>query len=298
MIIAPFRAFVNKNKSHLKKSVINDIVFCFWVCYNKNITKQKEKTMNDLSLLESKLTPYTKGIVVVKSQTASTNDDAKALALSGAPHGSVVVSLSQTNGRGRLGRVFSSENGGLYFSFIVKGNLPQNPALLTITSAVATAEAIEELTHLSVGIKWVNDLWLQGKKCCGILAEGIYDGVSPRPIGAVVGIGINLSNPLPEELSAIATSLSDLGKSVSVEQMAVALLKKLTLYFEGEPILPISAYRRRSVLSGKTVMVHTPTESYQAKVLQITDDGGLMVEKDGCPLVLSAGEVTLHTQEK
>lgn len=250
--------------------------------------------MTTLSTIASALRDAGGGKVILKSKTASTNDDAKALALQGAPHGSLVAALSQTQGRGRLGRGFSSKKGGLYLSFLVRGTAATDPAKLTLTAAVAAARAIESLTPLSVGIKWVNDLHIAGKKCCGILVEGVYDGLSTMPVGAVVGIGINLSNPLPKELKDIATSLKSQGATVSFSEMAVALTKALVASFEENAPFPIEEYRRRSVLTGKTVTVHTPNESYEAKVEGIADDGGLLVSCQGNTRVLSAGEVTLH----
>ena len=254
--------------------------------------------MTTLTTIASTLHDVSGGKVIVKSKTASTNDDAKVLALQGAPHGSLAVALSQTKGRGRLGRSFSSKSGGLYLSFLVKGTAATDPAKLTLTAAVATARAIESLTSLSVGIKWVNDLHIHGKKCCGILVEGVYDGVSPLPVGAVVGIGINLSNPLPKELREIASSLKDEGASVAFLDMAVALTKELIASFEENAPFPIEEYRRRSVLTGKTVTVHSIDESYQAQVRGIDDDGSLLVLYQGETRRLSAGEVTLHQDPK
>lgn len=251
--------------------------------------------MTSLSSLTQKLAEQTKGKAIIHRKTASTNDDAKTLALSGAPHGTVVIALSQTKGRGRLGRVFSSKRGGLYLSFLVRNQHKADPVKLTLTAAVATARAIEGLTDLSVGIKWVNDLHIQGKKCCGILVEGVYDGVSPLPVAAVVGIGINLSNPLPKELEQIATSLQKEGAPVAHSDMAEALIKELAEGFAENAPFPIKEYRLRSVTVGKTVTVHTPSESYDAKAIGILDDGSLLVEAKGEERILCAGEVTLHS---
>ena len=254
--------------------------------------------MTTLSTIASALCDISGGKVILKSKTASTNDDAKVLALKGAPHGSLAVALAQTKGRGRLGRGFSSKKGGLYLSFLVRGSAATDPAKLTLTAAVATARAIESLAPLSVGIKWVNDLHIAGKKCCGILVEGVYDGLSTMPVGAVVGIGINLSNPLPKELTDIATSLKNQGATVSFSEMAVALTKELIASFEENAPFPIEEYRRRSVLTGKTVTVHSVDESYQAQVQGIDDDGSLLVLYQGETRRLSAGEVTLHQDPK
>ena len=252
--------------------------------------------MQNLLQIEAALQSVAEGRVTVLPETDSTNNNAKTLALSGAPNGSVVLALSQTSGRGRLGRAFSSQEGGLYFSFIVKGSKAQNPAHLTVCAAIAAAHAIESLCSLSVGIKWVNDLHINGKKCAGILVEGVYDGEHPLPVAAVVGIGINVSNPLPPEFTSIATSLAKEGAEVSLTDLAKALTTALTSALQ-DPQCPIEEYRRRSVLLKKTVLVHTPIESYPALVLGITDEGALRVKRGEKEVILQAGEVTLHNPQ-
>lgn len=148
----------------------------------------------------------------------STNDKAKELAAKGAPHGTVIIAGSQTNGRGRMGRSFYSPSGtGLYMSIILRPDISAELATcLTAVSAVAVHKTLYSLFNKETEIKWVNDLLLDSKKVCGILAEGAplrsVSNTSPNAFAAieyiVIGIGINLSDSgFPSELAGIAGSL-------------------------------------------------------------------------------------------
>ena len=148
--------------------------------------------------------------VEVHASLGSTNDRAKALALSGAPEGSLVVALTQTAGRGQQGRSFYSPAGtGAYMSLVLRPRTLTAPEDVTIAAAVAVARAAEALSARPTQIKWVNDVYLGGKKICGILTEG---GAAPDGSPwAVVGIGVNLLPPtggFPEELRDIAGAVT------------------------------------------------------------------------------------------
>ena len=233
--------------------------------------------------------------MTVLSSTCSTNDDLKKLALEGAPHGTVVMALSQSQGRGRLGRVFSSEEGGVYVSYLVRNPLSHDAVHLTVSAAVAAARALEYVSGVCVGIKWVNDLFFYGKKCGGILVEGVYDGESPSLACAVIGIGINLYNPLPEELKNIAISVKEAGGNwENGAILAAQLVKELGKLTQIDAPLPIEEYRARSILIGKKVDVVTPCTTYEAEVISILDDASLKVRvATGEEIRLGAGEVRL-----
>ena len=125
----------------------------------------------------------------------STNQTAKQLALEGAAHGTLVLAGHQTAGRGRKGRVFESPAGkGVYLSLVLRVSVPASEALaVTISAAVAVARAVKALCGLELGIKWVNDLYYQGKKVCGILTEAGTSVESGQLEWLVVGIGLNLT---------------------------------------------------------------------------------------------------------
>ncbi len=134
----------------------------------------------------------------------STNTTAKEMILSGVREG-VIVAEKQTAGRGRLGRSFFSEN-GLFMSIILAPEkIPFSPSFLTSAAAVAVCRTLRE-SGLNIGIKWVNDLYYQNKKVCGILTEAVSSG--SHILGYVIGIGLNLGTPdFPAELAEIATSI-------------------------------------------------------------------------------------------
>ena len=139
----------------------------------------------------------------------STNQAAKLAAVSGdAGHGSLVAALEQTEGRGRRGRSFCSpREAGVYFSVVLHpGESLQESLLITTAAAVAVYKAVLEVCGISLGIKWVNDLFKDGKKVCGILTEAMTDFESGNIESAIVGIGLNLfpGEEIPEELENIA----------------------------------------------------------------------------------------------
>ena len=140
----------------------------------------------------------------------STNVEAKSLASSGAPEGTVVIAEAQTAGRGRLGRRWTSPAGkGLLFSVLLRPALPMSDAhLLTLVAACAAAEAIESLASTPVKIKWPNDLFIGDRKAGGILLE--VAGEQDEVDWIVVGIGVNVNteySELPVALRRTATSL-------------------------------------------------------------------------------------------
>ena len=129
--------------------------------------------------------------LVVAQELESTNLTAKQMAAAGAPHGTLVVADSQTAGRGRRGRSFASPPGtGLYLSMVLRSALPmQSAVLVTSAAAVAVCRAVERAAGKRLDIKWVNDLFYRGKKCCGILTEAAADVETGGVDYLVVGIG-------------------------------------------------------------------------------------------------------------
>jgi BirA family transcriptional regulator, biotin operon repressor / biotin---[acetyl-CoA-carboxylase] ligase len=142
----------------------------------------------------------------------STNKTAYQLAINGAPHGDVVRSVVQTEGRGRLGKKWQSPSGkGLYFSVIVRPDLDRNDyPKLTMTAGVAIASAINRHCGKEVALKWPNDIFLSGKKCGGILCEASFVDDCRENWFAIIGVGLNvLTEPsdFPKDLHNVATSL-------------------------------------------------------------------------------------------
>lgn len=171
--------------------------------------------------------------VLTLSSVDSTNRRLRELAESGAPEGFVVLSDSQTNGRGRYGRTFVSPAGnGLYLSMLLCASGSAN-ALTDVTAyaAVATAKAVEKVTGICPDIKWVNDLQLHGKKICGILTELSLKAESAEVQSCILGIGINVrgEDAFPPELSGIAGTLEGElpGTRVRRARLAGALIEEL-----------------------------------------------------------------------
>ena len=226
----------------------------------------------------------------------STNARAIALARAGAGDLTLILSASQSRGRGRVARAFYSPPGtGIYLTLLTRPRVA--PALLshlTPLAAVATAEAIEQVTGAKVGVKWVNDLWLGEKKMTGILVEGAFrpDGT---PDYAVIGIGINVGRmTFPDELAGCATSIANAtGTDPDRDALTFALVDRLLTRlaaFPGGDFL--DAYRARSVLDGRDVTVARGTETIDARVLGIDADGALRLSlPDGSLRTLSSGEI-------
>ena len=171
----------------------------------------------------------------------SSNRTAKLLALDGAPHGTLVLTAHQSAGRGRLGRRFESPAGkGVYCSVLLRPEMPAaNAQTATISAAVAVCRAVKKLCGLELAIKWVNDLYYQGRKVCGILTEAGTDLESGQLEWLVVGIGLNLTSTAadwPEQgmqqlhalgFKTAAMALTDL--SVSIDDAALAAEPKLAI---------------------------------------------------------------------
>jgi BirA family transcriptional regulator, biotin operon repressor / biotin---[acetyl-CoA-carboxylase] ligase len=219
--------------------------------------------------------------------TDSTNERAKMLALGGAPHGTLVTADEQSAGRGRQGRMWIADPGhALLMSLIVRG-LGKGDALLPLVAAVAVCEACEGVAGVSCRIKWPNDVWIDGRKVCGILVEG-----RPQEGWAVLGIGVNVSTPVfPDELADIATSLAlAAGDAPSREDMLEALLDSLEHLLASDSADVLAAWRERDALLGAPVAWN----GGRGKGAGVTDSGSLRVETDEGIVELDAGEVHLQ----
>ena len=194
---------------------------------------------------------------------------------------------SQTAGRGRLGRSFVSPPGtGLYMSLLAAPPEGTDCGLITVLAAVAVCRAIEETTALQPKIKWVNDLFLRGKKVCGILAEGLGGPV-------IIGIGVNLRTP-PGGFPPEAGPAGALDVPVDVSGLAGRIARYILDGLEqpDDPAI-LDAYRQRMLLTGQTVRYTQNGQEKTARVTGVASDGGLMVEDDTGSHTLRTGEVTL-----
>ena len=229
----------------------------------------------------------------------SSNQTAKRLALSGAPHGTLVLTDQQSAGRGRMGRKFESPAGqGIYLSLLLRADIPAADAqTVTVSAAVAVCRAVKALCGLELSIKWVNDLYYRGKKVCGILTEVGADLESGRLEWLVVGIGLNLTTPpeaFPAELRRLAGSLFPGGPApVSRVALAAAIARELLTLCPAFDCL--EEYRARCFVPGHWVTVCTGRETYAALALSIDDAGRLVVRREnGREEALQHGEVSIR----
>lgn len=221
----------------------------------------------------------------------STNSEARRRILSGLSLPALFVSRRQTAGRGRRGRSFYSR-GGLYMTLALPPQVTLDEVPVTTLAAAAVAKALEELCGVDVGIKWVNDIFVSGKKVCGILAEAVADPDTGRPLGLIIGVGVNLNTTIPEELEGIAGSITC--TRVSYAELAEAITEKLlTAFYSREEYM--AYYRARSVVIGKDIRYTQNGVTYDAQAVGIDDMGGLTVRHtDGVTLTLTSGEITLR----
>ena len=234
--------------------------------------------------------------IKVLKETVSTSTLLKELGENGAPEGTVIIAEKQTGGRGRLGRsFFSPAASGIYMSLLLRPKISlSDAAQITALAAVSVREAIYEVTGIATGIKWVNDLYKDGKKLCGILTEASLsdDNLSPKFIS--VGIGINVyQSDMPSEISNIATSLFSEEKAVRNELIARILDIFYSYYANGNSF--IEKYKKYSVVTKKRITVIRGNESFEATAIGINDDCSLSVLFDsGETIALSSGEISIR----
>ena len=241
--------------------------------------------------------------VMVLDQTDSTNNLLKKMASQGAPQGLVVIADEQTGGRGRMGRSFFSPKGkGIYLSYLMKPDMaPSDAVSLTAWAASAMARAVKDACGTAPGIKWVNDLYMNGKKICGILTE-MTIGESGKIDGIVIGIGINVNNnpsDFPDDIAGIASSIAiETGKEVSRSHLAAYMIRELDWIARDWPENKedyLRTYRELDITCGRDVNVISGGQVLPATVIQINDDFSLKVKfSDGRLSDLSSGEITLR----
>ena len=225
------------------------------------------------------------------SQIDSTNMEAKRCALNGEGEGLVILAEEQTNGRGRRGRSFYSPDGsGIYMSvlFRPKPEISQDVVLITTAASVAEPQ-----------IKWVNDVYLNGKKICGILTEAVSDFESGRIDTVVVGIGINYHAPkegYPDEIKEIAGTVCAEDEKIPRNELVAAIIENLCKLYQDLPDKSfMEDYRKWSNVLGKKIRFTSGTDWEYGTAVAIDEDGGLIVEKeDHTQEILHTGEITVR----
>lgn len=256
----------------------------------QSITKYLDTQLNNLRL-------------DVRKSVSSTNDLLRTLAQDGAAEGLVLIAEEQKSGKGRLsGRKFHSPAAsGIYMSILLRPTIQATEALfITTSAAVAAAKAIETVSGRSTQIKWVNDIFCDGKKVCGILTEAAFNLEGGNLDYAVLGIGINVKRPpqgFASDIENIAGAVLEPGQNVEDirSKLIAAILHNFWQYYKAldkHTFLP--EYKQRSLVVGKQIYVLDGDNKKPARAVAVTDTCELLVEyPDGKREVLSSGEVSI-----
>ncbi|MBO5454175.1 MAG: biotin--[acetyl-CoA-carboxylase] ligase [Clostridia bacterium] len=233
--------------------------------------------------------------VILKDITGSTNTDAKNLALGGAREGTVVISKAQTAGRGRMNRkFFSPDDSGVYMSLVLRPETGGEKSLLiTTAAAVSVSLSLDKIFGIDTKIKWVNDIYYNNKKVCGILAESVFAGDDSF---CVLGIGINVyppENGFPDDIRNKAGYLTQSFRGNLKNRIIAETLETFIGIYENiEAKEFLSIYRDKNMLSGKIVEV--PSKG-KAKVIDVDDEFHLVIEfEDKTTASLMTGEVIIN----
>ena len=235
--------------------------------------------------------------VEVLQEVDSTNSEAKRRLRAGLTEPLLLAAEHQTAGRGRQGKSFYSPAAtGIYMTLTVHPDAPLTDAVsVTTRASVAVCRAIRQVTGLQPEIKWVNDLYLGGKKICGILVEAESDFAAGITKHLVIGVGVNVTTAdFPEELTEAASLSVDADRDLLIAAIARELLRE-TADLQDRSYL--EDYRRHSMVLGKPVVWMLNGERREATAVEIDEEGGLVVEDaDGTRRTLQSGEISLRVR--
>jgi BirA family transcriptional regulator, biotin operon repressor / biotin---[acetyl-CoA-carboxylase] ligase len=230
-------------------------------------------------------------------ETSSTMDEARELAKKGAREGTIVIAEVQTHGRGRLSREWLSPKGGIYFTIVLRPRIsPAYAPRINLMASVAVATTIRKLFGLKAGLKWPNDVLIEGRKVCGILAE--MDAELDAVNFVNVGIGIN-ANTTISQFEKTATSLKVmLGKKISRKELLSALLAEIerwqALLMEADLL---EEWKNLSVTLNKDVRIISLNEEIIGQAIDIDVTGALILKsKDGSLRTVLVGDC-IHLRE-
>lgn len=238
--------------------------------------------------------------IVTMKTVDSTNEEIKRRVHGNAESGLVVIACDQTAGKGRLGRSWASSDGGVYFSVLLRPELPPNDISgITLAAGLGVCIAIRKFTGLNAMIKWPNDVIIGNKKVCGILTE--MTAQTDMVDFVVIGIGVNvLNDSFPEEIANKATSLRiEAGEQIDLSQLMREILSVLDRIFSSY-LLGISQedmklYKSMCATIGREVSLTRGGERLSGKAVDITADGELVVMLDsGKKITVNSGEVMVQ----
>lgn len=273
---------------------------------NKGYTLIEQGDRLALPIIRSNLRrSYAENQLLLYPSLESTNQAAKQLALQGASSGTIVLADEQTGGRGRRGRSFFSPPGtSVYFTMILRSQLAADRAVMITTAAsVAVARATDRVTggQPQAKIKWINDIYLEGRKICGILTDAVTNMENGSFEYIVVGIGINVNNraeDFPPEIRDRAGSLfSVTGKKFDRNRMAAVLADEMTdIVQDFSSGSYLKEYRSRSCVLGRPIVIFgSGHEGTQATAVDIDEHGYLLARgSNGDLYTLNSGEITIR----
>ncbi len=238
--------------------------------------------------------------IIIFDELDSTNNYLKKLGSQGEKETQLVIAESQTGGRGRMGRSFYSPNGtGIYFSLLLHPQFSAEKSLfLTVMAAVSVAETVMKYNSNDVKIKWVNDVYIDGKKVCGILTEGAINHNKMLNY-AVVGIGINViapENGFPDDIKDIATAIFPGNTEENIKEKIVAdIVNRFFDMYNGSDTDFVKRYKDYSYLTGKEINIISGENTRPATVIDINDDCHLLVKNENGEIEeISSGDVSVR----
>nr|WP_321396359.1 biotin--[acetyl-CoA-carboxylase] ligase [uncultured Desulfobacter sp.] len=215
-------------------------------------------------------------------ELGSTMDQARQMSRQGLPHVSCVIAEVQTSSRGRLNRPWDSDRGGLWFTLVLKPDLPPPLAwTMNFAASACMSQVLTDLFDLDVRVKWPNDLLLNGRKLSGMLAE--IETRADMVNFLFLGIGLNVNNePDSDQYQAISLKTA-LNKSVSRKQILIQFLDLFESRIKSvDPARIINQWKERTATIGTQVRVQTHDQVYEGKALDVDDTGALILEgRDG-----------------
>lgn len=265
---------------------------------NKGYRLSQENDLLSPASIEHFLPDQNPFSLIVRKCVSSTNIEARQQASEGAPEGTVVAAEAQTAGRGRRGKAFfSPASTGIYVSVVLRPSLQVHRIqYLTCAAAVATSQAIEAVTKKHAHIKWVNDIFCDGRKVAGILTEGAVDMESGYFDYAVLGIGVNVLPPetgFPDEIAPVAGSVATVEDGPLRSKLIAEILTRFwALYEHFDSQTFYEEYRRRCFIIGQPLVLTRQGARIRVRAIDLTKDFQLVVElPDKTREYLSYGEI-------
>jgi len=246
--------------------------------------------------------------LIFLEETDSTNNELKRLAAGGAPEGTVVIAERQLAGRGRRGRSWEMGAGkGITMSILLRPDMaPASIQAITLAASCAVARAIEPCTSTKPGIKWPNDVLVSGKKVCGILTEMTAE--PDRILSVIVGIGLNVLQQQEDFAAALQETATSVAMNSAGPVSRSALASRILEEFEGlyldfvhrqSTARFLDIWRSYSQTIGSDIMIYQGEKTWQARALDVLEDGCLLVETaDGTRQAIASGEISIRKASK